>query len=152
MEMTRRELIAAFSATGLSSSAPSSPAPPVSLTKCQSYDDNLTQVLNTKFDQSGGLGRVAKNKTVTLKLNLTGTTFLKFPGQSLSVTHYSHPKMEANRVRFVESAWATCGIKPASIYGGDAWKNKPNDIALIDGMETVARVEGQPCTQMVPSP
>ena len=47
---------------------------------------------------------------------------------------------------------ATCGITPASIYGGDAWKNEPNDIALIDGLETAAGGEGQPCTQMVPSP
>ena len=120
MEMTRRELIAALSATGLASAAPTPPAPPVSLAKCQSYDDGLTQVLNTMFDQLGGLGRVVKNKTVTVKLNLTGSPALKFQGRSLGVTHYSHPKMVgavahlltkagAKRVRFVESAWATSG-------------------------------------------
>ena len=120
MEMTRRELIAALSATGLASAAPTPPAPPVSLAKCQSYDDGLTQVLNTMFDQLGGLGRVVKNKTVTVKLNLTGSPALKFQGRPLGVTHYSHPKMVgavahlltkagAKRVRFVESAWATAG-------------------------------------------
>ena len=120
MEMTRRELIAALSATGLASAAPTPPAPPVSLAKCQSYDDGLTQVLNTMFDQLGGLGRVVKNKTVTVKLNLTGSPALKFQGRPLGVTHYSHPKMVgavahlltkagAKRVRFVESAWATSG-------------------------------------------
>ena len=120
MEMTRRELIAALSATGLASAAPTPPAPPVSLAKCQSYDDDLTTVLGTMFDQLGGLGRVVKNKTVTVKLNLTGSPALKFQGRPLGVTHYSHPKMVgavahlltkagAKRVRFVESAWATAG-------------------------------------------
>ena len=120
MKMTRRELIAALSATGLASAAPMPAAPPVSLAKCQSYDDDLTEVLGTMFDQLGGLGRVVKNKTVTVKLNLTGSPALKFQGRPLGVTHYSHPKMVgavahlltkagAKRVRFVESAWATAG-------------------------------------------
>lgn len=120
MEMTRRELITALSATGLASAAPTPPAPPVSLAKCPSYDDGLTQVLGTMFDQLGGLGRIVKNKTVTVKLNLTGSPALKFQGRPLGVTHYSHPKMVgavahllnkagAKRVRFVESAWATSG-------------------------------------------
>ncbi len=120
MEMTRRELITALSATGLASAAPTPPAPPVSLAKCPSYDDDLTQVLGTMFDQLGGLGRIVKNKTVTVKLNLTGSPALKFQGRPLGVTHYSHPKMVgavahllnkagAKRVRFVESAWATSG-------------------------------------------
>ena len=72
------------------------------------------------FDQLGGLGRIVKNKTVTIKVNLTGSPALKFQGKPLGLTHYTHPKMAAamayllersgaRRVRFVESAWATGG-------------------------------------------
>ena len=120
--MTRRDLLAALSAAPLSHSATekSPPAPPVALAKCASYDDGLTETLSTMFDQLGGLGRVVKNKTVTVKLNLTGSPALKFQGRPLGVTHYSHPKMVgavaylltkagAKRVRFVESAWASSG-------------------------------------------
>jgi uncharacterized protein (DUF362 family) len=72
------------------------------------------------FDQLGGLGRIVKNKTVTIKVNLTGSPGLRFQGKPLGLTHYTHPKMAgvmayllenagAQRVRFVESCWATAG-------------------------------------------
>ena len=72
------------------------------------------------FDQIGGLERIVRNKTVTVKLNLTGSPALRFQGRPLGVTHYSHPKTVgamahlmgragARRIRFVESCWATAG-------------------------------------------
>ena len=97
-----------------------STAAPVSVAKCTSYDGDLTGTLSKMFDQLGGLGRIVKNKTVTVKVNLTGSPALKFQGKPLGLTHYTHPKMAAamayllersgaRRVRFVESAWATGG-------------------------------------------
>ena len=97
-----------------------SPAQPVAVARCQTYDGDLAGTLSTMFDQLGGLGRIVKNKTVTIKVNLTGSPALKFRGQPLGLTHYTHPKMAAamayllersgaRRVRFVESAWATSG-------------------------------------------
>jgi uncharacterized protein (DUF362 family) len=72
------------------------------------------------FDQLGGLARIVRNKTVTVKLNLTGNPALRFQGRPLGVTHYTHPRVVlatahligragARRIRFVESAWATAG-------------------------------------------
>jgi len=72
------------------------------------------------FDQLGGLQRLVANKTVTIKLNLTGSPALRFQGKPLGVTHYSHPKTigamlhvmgnaGAKRIRLVESAAATAG-------------------------------------------
>jgi uncharacterized protein (DUF362 family) len=72
------------------------------------------------FDQIGGLGRLVKGKTVTVKLNLTGSPGLRVEGRPLGVTHYTHPKTAgamahllgragARRIRFVESCWATAG-------------------------------------------
>ena len=72
------------------------------------------------FDQLGGLERIVRGKTVTIKLNLTGSPGLRFQGKPLGVTHYTHPKLVgatahlmgkagAKRIRFVESAWATGG-------------------------------------------
>jgi uncharacterized protein (DUF362 family) len=97
-----------------------SQAAPVSIARCDTYDGDLTGMLSTMFDQLGGLGRIVKNKTVTIKVNLTGSPALKFQGKPLGLTHYTHPKMAsamayllersgARRVRFVESAWATSG-------------------------------------------
>jgi uncharacterized protein (DUF362 family) len=117
--MTRRELLAALAAAPLMN-AKEAPAPPVAIARCKSYSDDLPDVLGKMFDQLGGLSRVVRNKTVTIKLNLTGSPALKFQGRALGVTHYSHPKMVgamaylldqagARRIRFVESAWGTGG-------------------------------------------
>ena len=119
--MTRREVIAALTAAPLCAAAPAKVSTaPVALAKSNSYDEDLTATLGKMFDQLGGLGKLVNNKTVTVKLNLTGSPALKFQGRPLGVTHYSHPQMVgavayllskagAKRIRFVESAWATGG-------------------------------------------
>ena len=123
--MTRRELLslaASASVAGLATKlhAATAPASPVSIAKCASYDEDLTATFSTMFDQLGGLGRLVKNKTVTIKLNLTGSPALRFQGLPLGSTHYTHPKTlmamvqlldgaGAKRIRLVESCWATPG-------------------------------------------
>jgi uncharacterized protein (DUF362 family) len=118
--MTRREWLALVaSAPGLKA-APSAPAAPVAIAKSSSYNDDLVAVLSKMFDQLGGLDRIVRGKTVTVKLNLTGSPGLRFQGKPLGVTHYTHPKVVgatahlmgragARRIRFVESCWATGG-------------------------------------------
>lgn len=118
--MTRRDLLAlAGSAAGLRA-APSLPAPPVAVAKCASYDEDLLSIFARMFDGIGGLERLVRNKTVTIKLNLTGSPGLRFQGKPLGSTHYSHPKTVgamvslmnkagARRIRLVESAWGTAG-------------------------------------------
>ena len=117
--MTRRELLAAL---GTAPAVPlrAAPAPPVAIARCQSYDEDLATILGSMFDQLGGLPKLVGGKTVTIKLNLTGSPALRFQGRPLGVTHYTHPKTAAllahlmgragaRRIRFVESCWATGG-------------------------------------------
>lgn len=117
--MTRRELLALASSAALLR-AQNAPAPPVAIARCPSYDEDITAILSKMFDQIGGLHRLAANKTVTIKLNLTGSPGLRFQGKALGLTHYSHPKTVgsmihllgragAKRIRLVESCWATAG-------------------------------------------
>jgi uncharacterized protein (DUF362 family) len=100
--------------------AESAPAAPVAIAKCASYEDDVTAKLSALFDRLGGLDRVVRNRTVTVKLNLTGSPGLRFQGKPLGVTHYTHPKIVgaaahlmgragARRIRFVESGWALSG-------------------------------------------
>lgn len=117
--MTRRELLAAL---GAAPAVPlqAAPAAPVAVARCQSYDEDLASILGSMFDQLGGLGKLVGGKTVTIKLNLTGSPALRFEGRPLGVTHYTHPKTAAvmahlmgragaRRIRFVESCWGTAG-------------------------------------------
>jgi uncharacterized protein (DUF362 family) len=120
MRITRREWIAALGAAPLLKAAPDAPAAPVAIARCASYDDDVTARLAALCDQLGGLERIVRGKTVTIKLNLTGSPGLRFQGKPLGVTHYTHPKLVgaaaylmgkagAKRIRFVESGWALGG-------------------------------------------
>jgi len=122
--MTRRELLSIAAAASVAGAAKlraaQAPAKTVAVAKCASYDEDLTPVFSTMFDQLGGLGRLVNNKTVTIKLNLTGSPALRFQGLPLGSTHYTHPttlmamvhlldSAGARRIRLVESCWATPG-------------------------------------------
>jgi uncharacterized protein (DUF362 family) len=118
--MTRREWLALISATPLLNAAPDAPASPVAIAKCATYEEDVTAKLSTMFDQLGGIGSLVRNKTVTVKVNMTGAPSQKLQGLALGRTHYTHPKVVgavafllgkagAKRINFVESAWATGG-------------------------------------------
>jgi uncharacterized protein (DUF362 family) len=115
--MTRREWLALIAATPLlQADTPPAPAAPVSISKCASYEEDVSAKLATMFDQLGGLQKLVRNKTVTIKLNLTGGPQSRLNGAAPGVTHMVHPKVimataylmgraGAKRIRFVESAW-----------------------------------------------
>src|SRR5438105_598140 len=91
--MTRREWLALISAAPLVKAAPNSAAAPVAIAQCASYDEDVTTRLNGMFDQLGGLERLVRGKTVTIKLNLTGSPSLRVQGRAPELTHYVHPKL-----------------------------------------------------------
>jgi uncharacterized protein (DUF362 family) len=119
-QLNRRELLAGILAAPVVGAPVEAPTAPVAIAKCASYDIDQVELLNGMFEQLGGLGGIVKGKTVTVKVNLTGSPGLKFQGKALGVTHYTHPKQiaalahlldraEARRIRFVESASGTSG-------------------------------------------
>ncbi len=90
------------------------------MARCQSYNEDLSAILGAMFDRLGGLAPIVRNRTVTVKLNLTGSPALRLQGRPLGATHYTHPRTAmamahllreagARRIRFVESCWATAG-------------------------------------------
>lgn len=122
--MTRRELLAAIGAAAatplLHGAEGDAPTAPVSISKCATYDEDITAKLGGMFDQLGGIERLVRNKTVTIKVNMTGAPSNRLQGLAPALTHYTHPKLlgaaaylmgraGAKRIRFVESAWATAG-------------------------------------------
>lgn len=117
--MTRREWLAMTAAAPLIKAAPDTnsakaPASPVAIAKAASYDEDITARLKTMFDQLGGIEKLVRNKTVTVKLNLTGAPTNRMGGRAPQFNHWSHPSLAgaaaylfgragARRVRFVES-------------------------------------------------
>ena len=81
---------------------------------CRTYGPQVRAALDCCFDLLGGIGGLVKNKTVTLKINLTGTNFAPYLNRPVGETYMTHPDTAsalvsalfaagARRVRLVES-------------------------------------------------
>lgn len=86
----------------------------VAITRCPGYGAAVQPALAKCFDLLGGIGTLVKDKTVTVKINLTGTNFTEFLGRAVGETFMTHFDTAlalstllfangAKRVRFVES-------------------------------------------------
>src|SRR5262245_22589120 len=87
----------------------------VAIVQCRTYTPAEVRTAMAKcLDSVGGIGSLVKNKTVTVKVNLTGTDFSPFLNRPVGETFMTHPAtvtallMElfaagAQRVRLVES-------------------------------------------------
>ncbi len=93
----------------------------VAIVRCRSYGDELRPAFEKCFDLLGGIGPLVKDKTVTVKLNLTGSNFSPYldrpPGETY-MTHYATAHVltallfagGAKRVRFVESTQSRASL------------------------------------------
>jgi len=104
----------AAEALGAKSSRPFRPDAKVAIVPCRSYGPEVRESMGKCFDLLGGIGSLVKNKTVTIKLNLTGTDFSAYMGRPVGETYMTHFSTAlalgsllfaagARRVRFVES-------------------------------------------------
>src|SRR5437867_4096648 len=109
---SRRESSEAVSRS-ISSTALSSAK--VAIVTCLSYGKEAMEALDRSFDLLGGVGRLVRGKTVTVKVNLTGRPFKSLFDRPPGETYVTHGDTAAalaaillnagaRRVRFVESA------------------------------------------------
>ncbi len=146
MQISRRTALGTMAAAGLGYSK-SAPASRVAIARCNNYDDDLDVKLARMFDQIGGLGPIAKGKTVVVKLNLTGNPS-RFPAQG-ALPYRNHPntvlatthllaRAGAKRIRLVETffpaqqdmdLWARYGLDIKAIENVGCkveWENAQN--------------------------
>ena len=95
------------------------PSAPVALAHCRTYNEAaLVETLDRMFDQIGGLGAIVKDKTVAIKINLTGGPESRVGHQPVEMTTWTHPavigatlhlmdRAGARRIRLLESPWST---------------------------------------------
>ncbi len=98
---------------------PTAPASPVAISGARSYDPaTLTPLLNGMFDQLGGLGRIVKGKTVSIKVNLTGFAAMRLGNVGHADAQWTHPNVigstvhlmgraGARRIRILEGAYSS---------------------------------------------
>lgn len=119
MQISRRSILSAAGASLLPGRMRAAAQPTrVAIAQCTGYGAALLPSLQRMFDQIGGLGRLVKGKTVTIKVNLTGSPTYRLGYEALETTHYTHPavigatvhlmgRAGARRIRITESPWST---------------------------------------------
>lgn len=113
----------------------------VAVTRCAGYGDAVQPALAKCFDLLGGIGALVKNKTVTVKINLTGTNFTPFLGRPVGETFLTHYDSAlalgallfangAKRVRFVESTTSRAKLQETLVTA--AW-----DVRALEALGAV---------------
>jgi uncharacterized protein (DUF362 family) len=110
--------------------ATAAPSAPVAVAKCATYGPEVVTTLAGMFDQLGGLHRLVNGKTVSVKLNLTGSPTIRLGDLPQGQTYWVHPQVVgalahllgnagARRIRLLESS----GAPPLAEYLSQAgWK------------------------------
>jgi uncharacterized protein (DUF362 family) len=108
------------------------PSSPVAIQRCTSYDrDLLWERLRAGLDLIGGLDRLVRGKTVTIKLNLTGGPRWQLGGLPPERTYHVHPNFVAatcaalhqsgaRRIVLVESGYSDQPLEQVMADAG--WK------------------------------
>jgi uncharacterized protein (DUF362 family) len=94
----------------------------VAIIQCKTYGPEVKPALRKCFDLTGGVDNLVRGKTVTIKVNLTGTDFTRFLGKPAGETFMTHDATVsallsllfdagAKRVRLVESTQSRDDLK-----------------------------------------
>jgi uncharacterized protein (DUF362 family) len=98
----------------------------VAIVGCRTYGREVRAALAKSFELLGGIGGLVQNKTVTVKLNLTGTNFGDFKDRPVGETYMTHYSTVAalgtllfaagaKRVRFVESTQSRASLETSLV-------------------------------------
>ena len=104
--LTRREWLATAAAVLAPSKAGAAPASPVAIARCADYGAALPGVMRTMFDQLGGLAGLVRDKTVAIKINLTGSPRMRVGTVPAERGQYTHPAVIGTTVRLLGEAGA----------------------------------------------
>jgi uncharacterized protein (DUF362 family) len=83
------------------------PGSPVGILRCESFGPQLfRKKLDAMLDLIGGIGKLVRNKTVTIKINLTGMSWKPCCGLPASETYITHPNTLAGLCAALDDAGA----------------------------------------------
>ena len=119
---TRRRWMASMAAAGAALTLPrlarGASGGRVAVARCDTYGSELLPALEKMFDQLGGLEPLFRNKTVAVKVNLTGSPSERLGYTPAEISHYTHPavigatvylmgKAGARRIRILEGCFSS---------------------------------------------
>jgi uncharacterized protein (DUF362 family) len=132
--------------TGCAAEASSGPRPdrsaeapslPVSIQRCESFEPQLLrEKLAAALDQIGGIGPLVRDKTVTIKINLTGMTWDPVFHLPAYETYQTHPHSLAALCAILADAGARRIVVVENLY----W-DRPVEKSLIDAGWNLSQIQ-----------
>lgn len=117
--------------------AAQAPSSPVAVDRCDSYEPNrLREVFDRCFDRIGGIKKLVENKTVTVKLNLTGMVWSPACGLPARETYQTQP----NTVAALCAIFAEAGAKAIVLIENLYWE-RPMEQTLVDSGWDIAAIQ-----------
>jgi uncharacterized protein (DUF362 family) len=98
------------------------------------------------FDQLGGLGALVKNKTVAIKINLTGQGTQRFDYLSAGRTYWTHPRTVGALVHQLDRAGAR---RIRVLEGAMSWPDSLEEFMLKTGWDPNLVLRAAPRVDMV---
>jgi len=103
---TRRTFLAAGAAAAIPAGASEAPSARVAIARCDAYGAESHEALRRLLDQLGGAGRLVRGKTVTMKINLTGSPAMRVGTVPAEKAQYTHPAVIGSLIRLLGDAGA----------------------------------------------
>ena len=113
------------------------PTAPVAIQRCESFEPQLLRKkFDAAFDLIGGIKPLVRNKTVTIKLNLTGLEWKPLFGLPAYETYQTHPDTVAALCAILADAGAKRIVLVENLY----W-NRPMEQTLTDSGWDLAAIQ-----------
>ncbi len=111
------------------------PTSPVAIQRCQSFEPRpFRKTLDAALDLIGGIDKMVRNKTVTIKVNLTGMQWKPFGGMPAYESYQTHPNTVAALCAILHDA----GARRIVVVENPYW-DKPFEKTLKqEGWDTAA--------------
>jgi len=105
------------SAAAMADRSADAPTAPVAILRCESFDARLLRErMDKAFELIGGIGPLVRNKTVTIKVNLTGMEWKPFAGLPPYETYQTHPHTVAALCAILNDAGARRIVIVENLY------------------------------------
>lgn len=93
------------------------PTAPVAIQRCESFEPQLfRKTLAAALDLIGGIDKLVRNKTVTIKVNLTGMEWRPFAGMPAYESYQTHPNTVAALCAILSDAGAQQIVVVENLY------------------------------------
>lgn len=93
------------------------PASPVAIRRCESFEPKaLRKEMDAALDLIGGIGKLVREKTVTIKVNLTGMSWKPFAGLPAYESYQTHPHTVAALCAILNDAGAKRMVIIENLY------------------------------------